>query len=536
MCLGGLCGSSLLYDCCQACAPPIKPEPGESERQSALLGPIPGRVGWFLFLQGQSYAGAGVVVMLWPAWATQMMLRAGLGGPAAAAAAAAAMADSGSDSVSGSLSAAEAGMSRLTSVFLIGIGWFYMHGGLSKRLHFLAATCLNRVVVVPFAAAVLAILGARAHFCAAFGVMDPVLALLTYLVLLGGKGACGFCFKLLLPTLVLLAAAVAAVVAATAAATVYDTTAAEWLTVRVCAIAFASAAVISLCLSSLPCVAPVDSTSSGGGGGGGGISVVVSGESGGVGDDAAPSRQQAAGGGGGAAAVAAGEGDGDDISSVGETSPALFEGTVPIAAIAASNTGEAAGLKAGQVHPSPVAPAAQRQSGTPGPAKPQPQPQRPEALGPTAVAGAAAAAADVGEWESQQQRLQQEKQRQRQERRRQRQRQQPTDSVQPSMTLAPDAGGGGDDDDEEEEEEDEDDVQLFETPTPIRTSSSGIFSPPPHPADRRATPAAAAAAQAAGVAEVGDEEVLRAEDEEEAAVQPGHENGAMARTTTSNFI
>lgn len=199
----------------------------------------------FLVCQGTCYFGAAIVLGVWPGWMCKLLLTVGLGGP-----------DATGENFS--ISSAEAGMIRIAAILLAGVGWFYIHGGLSERLHFLAATCLNRAVFVPFMTAMLAILGARVSLCVLFGVLDPLLTMLTYLVLLGCMDASRFCFKLLLPTILAIAAAITCVVAATAAATAYDTSLWDWLTVQICAMVFAMAALTSLCLSSLRCVS--DST------------------------------------------------------------------------------------------------------------------------------------------------------------------------------------------------------------------------------------------------------------------------------------
>ena len=239
-------GSSPLA-CCSFVPPPEALESSATrsidkiDRERQLLAGIPRRVSAFLVCQGASYCGAGMALVLWPGWSCKLLLSIGLGG-------------SGATGDDFRLSAAEAAMTRLAASFLVGVGWFYIHGGLSERLHFLASTCLNRAVFVPFLTTLLAILGARMHLCVLFGVLDPLLTMLTYLVLLGCKDACRFCFKLLLPAGFAIAAAITGVVAATAATTTYDTSLGDWLTVQIAAMVVAMAAVTSLCLSSLRCV------------------------------------------------------------------------------------------------------------------------------------------------------------------------------------------------------------------------------------------------------------------------------------------
>lgn len=227
--------------------------------------PMPTRVSVFVVCQGGCYCGAGIVWMLWPAWLCKLLLAVGLGGVGAL-----------SDSFE--LSRAEAGMTRLVALLLIGVGWLCINGGLSGRIHFLGTTFMSRVVFVPFGTAIVATIGARVHLCVLFGVLEPVLAMLTYLVLLGCKDACLLCFKLLLPALLTIAVALSCAVAATVAATAYSTSISDWLTVQMCAVVFAVAAVSSLCLSSLDCVSAEQ-------GGTGGPSQVDEAESSDDGDD-----------------------------------------------------------------------------------------------------------------------------------------------------------------------------------------------------------------------------------------------------------
>ena len=210
-------------------------------RERQLRAGIPRRVSAFLVCQGACYCGTGVALAVWPGWVCRLLLTVGLGGP-----------DATGDSAS--VSSAGAGMIRIAAVLLTGVGWLYIHGGLSERLHFLAATGLNRAVFVPFMTTMLAILGAHIPLCVLFGVLDPVLTMLTYLVLLGCMDASRFCFKLLLPTIVAIAATITGVVAVAAVTTTYDTSLRTWMTVQICAMVFAMAVVTSLCLSSLSCV------------------------------------------------------------------------------------------------------------------------------------------------------------------------------------------------------------------------------------------------------------------------------------------
>ena len=353
------------------------------DRERQLLVGIPRRVSAFLVCQGASYCGAGMALVLWPGWSCKLLVSIGLGG-------------SGATGDDFRLSAAEAAMTRLAASLLVGVGWFYIHGGLSKRLHFLAATCLNRAVLVPFLTTLLAILGARMHLCVLFGVLDPVLTMLTYLVLLGCKDACQFCFKLLLPAAFTISAAITGVVAVTAAATAYDTSLGDWLTVQIAGLVVAMAAVTSLCLSSLRCVS-----------------------------------------GSTALRGVAARNDSEVLS--------MFEGTYPMDAAELDSSGRA-------VH----------QFGATPPAVP------PTTPGPMETS------------QSHRQQVQ-------------------GSQLSPGLQLEP-LAAATERSEIDELSEAESDVELFETPAPQRTSSTGIFSPPPYAGSQRVV----SPAQAAGSAQETD--------------------------------
>lgn len=232
---GGGC-SSWMFDLCNLV--PRTHVPTETPRQRALLGELPGRVGWFLAFQGVSYAGIGIGLVLWPDWCISLLITI------------LAMPPSASDGSSGSgMGESEIAMTRLGGSLLAGTGWLYIHGGLSNRLHFLAATCLDRAVMVPFMLALLALLGARLHLCVLLGVGDPVLTLLTYLVLIGCKDGCALCYKVLLPALLIIGAVTSGIVAGVAAETGYDGELTDWISPSLCGVVVAVSAICTLCLS-----------------------------------------------------------------------------------------------------------------------------------------------------------------------------------------------------------------------------------------------------------------------------------------------
>ena len=208
--------------------------PNTAEQAPESHPAVPRRVGLFLALQGVGYMGGGLSLLAFPGYCTAL-LRLLLGADAATSDASVRQkrnwqrnlarfpclrlnpcglpqSQGGGDSVGvlvddeGDLAAEltsladdELAMVRFASLFLVSIGFFYLQGGRTHSLHFLAATCLNRGVTVPLAMGLLALLGARQHFCLAFGLLDPLMAMMTYLVLIGCCEACGLLVKVLLP-------------------------------------------------------------------------------------------------------------------------------------------------------------------------------------------------------------------------------------------------------------------------------------------------------------------------------------------------
>ena len=63
------------------------------------------------------------------------------------------------------------------------IGWFYLFGGLSGGRRIVAASVLNRVVLVPLVLVPLAVAGVFPHFLLTFAVLDPMLGVGAWLLL-----------------------------------------------------------------------------------------------------------------------------------------------------------------------------------------------------------------------------------------------------------------------------------------------------------------------------------------------------------------
>ncbi|HEY5818360.1 MAG TPA: hypothetical protein VIU14_08165 [Mesorhizobium sp.] len=77
----------------------------------------------------------------------------------------------------------EAALIRVIGMTVMVIGWLYLFGGLSGGRRIVAASVLDRVVLVPLVLVPLAILGVFPHFLLAFAVLDPALGIGAWLLL-----------------------------------------------------------------------------------------------------------------------------------------------------------------------------------------------------------------------------------------------------------------------------------------------------------------------------------------------------------------
>ena len=77
----------------------------------------------------------------------------------------------------------EAALIRVLGMAVAVIGWLYLFGGLSGDRRIVAATVLDRVVLVPLVLVPLAIAGVFPHLLLAFAVLDPVLGIGAWLLL-----------------------------------------------------------------------------------------------------------------------------------------------------------------------------------------------------------------------------------------------------------------------------------------------------------------------------------------------------------------
>lgn len=82
----------------------------------------------------------------------------------------------------------EAELVRVTGMLLGIVGWFYVMGGRTGSRPFVAATIPGRLIVVPLVLVPLGLSGVFPHLLFTFAALDPVLAIVAW-VLLGRDGA-----------------------------------------------------------------------------------------------------------------------------------------------------------------------------------------------------------------------------------------------------------------------------------------------------------------------------------------------------------
>ena len=110
-------------------------------------------------MNGLIYLGIGALVLLWPGM-VQTIFR--------------------DEAFVGN----EAAHIRIAGMTVMVIGWLYLFGGLSGGRRIVAASVLDRVVLVPLVLLPLAIAGVFPHFLLAFAVLDPALGIGAWLLLL----------------------------------------------------------------------------------------------------------------------------------------------------------------------------------------------------------------------------------------------------------------------------------------------------------------------------------------------------------------
>jgi len=72
---------------------------------------------------------------------------------------------------------------RIVGMMLVVIGWFYFFGGRSGSRAFIAATVVDRLVLVPVVLVTAAMNGVFPHILSTFAVLDPALAAIAWYLL-----------------------------------------------------------------------------------------------------------------------------------------------------------------------------------------------------------------------------------------------------------------------------------------------------------------------------------------------------------------
>jgi hypothetical protein len=109
-------------------------------------------------MNGLIYLGAGALVLVWPGVVQTIFRDAAFVGN-------------------------EAALIRVMGMSVMVIGWLYLFGGLSGGRRIVAASVLDRVLLVPLVLAPLAVAGVFPHFLLAFAVLDPALGIGAWLLL-----------------------------------------------------------------------------------------------------------------------------------------------------------------------------------------------------------------------------------------------------------------------------------------------------------------------------------------------------------------
>jgi hypothetical protein len=109
-------------------------------------------------MNGLIYLGAGTLVLIWPGMVQTIFRDASFVGN-------------------------EAALIRVMGMTVMVIGWLYLFGGLSGGRRIVAASVLDRVVLVPLVLVPLAIAGVFPHFLLTFAVLDPTLGIGAWLLL-----------------------------------------------------------------------------------------------------------------------------------------------------------------------------------------------------------------------------------------------------------------------------------------------------------------------------------------------------------------
>ena len=112
----------------------------------------------YTVVNGLIYLGFGALVLIWPGMVQTIFRDAAFVGN-------------------------EAALVRVIGMTVMVIGWLYLFGGFSGGRRIVAASVLDRVVLVPLVLIPLAIAGVFPHFLLAFALLDPTLGIGAWLLL-----------------------------------------------------------------------------------------------------------------------------------------------------------------------------------------------------------------------------------------------------------------------------------------------------------------------------------------------------------------
>lgn len=112
----------------------------------------------FTSINGILYLAAGALLMIWPGAVQTLFLDPAFAGR-------------------------EAALVRLLGMTVAIIGWFYFFGGRSGGRQVVAASVMDRIILVPLVLIPLAMAGVFPHLLWTFAILDPVLGLVAWYLL-----------------------------------------------------------------------------------------------------------------------------------------------------------------------------------------------------------------------------------------------------------------------------------------------------------------------------------------------------------------
>jgi hypothetical protein len=113
----------------------------------------------FTLLNGGIYMAAGTLLMIWPGAVQTLFLDPDFVGR-------------------------EAALTRVLGMTVAIIGWFYFFGGRSGGRQVVAASVLDRIILVPLVLVPTAMAGVFPHLLLTFAILDPLLGLVAWYLLI----------------------------------------------------------------------------------------------------------------------------------------------------------------------------------------------------------------------------------------------------------------------------------------------------------------------------------------------------------------